>query len=95
MINHHVSRDISRLSTLYSFCDKYHLSKEYSENVEDLIQDALITLTLQNEFRRPANGEEYKKIRVMYDKDVITIGYFTQEEIDDIKLFSHIKIEIL
>ena len=91
----YTGRDIGRLSTLYSFCDKYHLSKECGENIEDLIQDALVTLTLQNEFRRPVNGEEYKLIRVMYNKDVITIGYFTSEEIEDIKLFPHVKVEIL
>lgn len=91
----YTGRDIGRLSVIYSFCDKYHLSKEYGENIEDLIQDALVTLTLQNEFRRPVNGEEYKLIRVMYNKDVITIGYFTSEEIEDIKLFPHVKVEIL
>lgn len=91
----YTGRDIGRLSVIYSFCDKYHLSKEYGENIEDLIQDALVTLTLQNEFRRPVNGEEYKLIRVMYNKDVITIGYFTSEEIEDIELFPHVKVEIL
>lgn len=91
----YTGRDIGRLSSLYSFCDKYHLSKDYGENIEDLIQDALVTLTLQNEFRRPANGDKYFKIQVTYDKDVITIGYFTSEEIEDIKLFPHVKVEIL
>ena len=92
---HNVSRDISRYANLYEFCDKHHLSKEYGNDLEELTQDALLTMTLQNEFRRPTDSDHYQKIRVEFDGHPITVGYFTPNEIEDIKLLNHVKVVLI
>lgn len=87
----YVGRDIGRLTNLYRFCDKYHLSKE-TGNLEDITQDALLTMTLRNEFKRPAEEDNYKKFRITFNCHVIAIGYFTPEEIEDIKHLNHVGV---
>lgn len=92
----YVSRNIGGLSKIHQFCDKYHLSKESNGKLEEITGDVLVTLALQNEFRRPVDQyDNYKKIRVIFDETVIAVGYFSKEEINDIKDFNHVSVEIM
>lgn len=95
MENKHISRNIAGLSTIHEFCDKYHLSKESNGELKDITENVLITLLLQNEFKRPPEQDNYKKIRVCYDGSVIAVGYFNDEQINDIKNFNHIRVEFI
>lgn len=88
----YVSRDLGRLSQLFSFCDKHHLSKDSHGSLKDLTQDALITLSLKNEFRRPAEKDSYEKMTIAFDDEVIAIGFFNKEEIDDIVELDHVSV---
>jgi hypothetical protein len=52
-------------------------------------------MTLQNEFRRPTDSDHYQKIRVEFDGHPITVGYFTPNEIEDIKQLNHVQVVLI
>lgn len=74
------------VSNIHSFCDKNGISKHVGEPVE-LLQDALVTLVIHNEFKRvgeEADDEQYIKVRVLYNGNVMIIGYLTTEQVYDL-----------
>jgi hypothetical protein len=94
----YINRNIGGLSKVYAFCDKHHLSKDGSGNLlslAEITEDVLLTLALQNEFRRPVESDNYKKYRISYDSAVISMGYFSDDEINDIKTFNHVRVELI
>lgn len=95
MEDKYVSRNIGGLTKIHEFCDKYHLSKESNGRLEDITENALVTLLLQNEFRRPPEQDNYKKIKVHYNGTTIAVGYFNEDQINDIKNFNHVRVELI
>lgn len=102
--NNHIAscfdnRDIMMLADIHSFCKKYRLSCNASNNVEDPIDiliDAVQTMAIKNEFKRVGENKDtvsYNKYSVVSNGDHLFYGYFTDDEATDIsKVTSKLKV---
>ena len=84
------SRRLNLINTFQEFCKRNNLSYRQPDNDEDPVMSILISLdnlVLRNEFKRydDKHKDLYMRMKIWYNKKKVLTGYFTIDEVADIK----------